>query len=667
MIQIAFCDDDQTVLDQLSALLEKYRAQRCVQIQCTAFHSPLDLLAEIEKGTRYDILFLDVIMPAENGITAAKEIRQYDNVVKIIFLTSSAEFAVESYVVGAYFYQIKPIWEDSFFRLTDSVIAECRRADQRSLILRCKTGISRIDLDQLLYCEVLGRTLLFHLVDGTVLESTGSMDELARQLTPHESFLRTHRSFLPEHLHPRRYSDNPCADPHSARQVRGDPAAVSGICLPPKAGDDMSTPFADALSLCNLASVGIFGIVLSAAFCELEWTRQRKFLLVVSTVLMLALQGVVSLRWSTSFARYLYPVITHLPLVILLVAMTRKALWSLIAVLTAYLCCQLRRWAALLVIALFPTGGTALQDATELVVTLPLLLALVHWIAPSVRALSHSSLKLQLQFGVIPLLSYVFDYFTRIYTDLLSSGNQAAVEFMPFVCSLAYLAFVLQTTQEQKRRSQLEQTQNSLNLQVAQAVREIDALRESQRKASTYRHDLRHHLQYISACIENGRAEAAQEYIHSVCAEIEASKVNVYCENEAANLILSAFATRAQNSGIDFRVHAAIPLVLPLPDSDLCVLLSNALENALHAGQRQREAGKPAVVETTAYQKDGRLFLQIANSCSFPVQFRAEGIPTTSQPGHGLGVRSICAIVEQYGGMYSFSQQQNQFVLRISL
>lgn len=136
MIQSAFCDDDQTVLDQLSALLEKYRAQRCVQIQCTVFHSPLDLLAEIEKGTRYDILFLDVIMPAENGITAAKEIRQYDNVVKIIFLTSSAEFAVESYVVGAYFYQLKPIWEDSFSRLMDSVIASCG-AGPHCWSLRC--------------------------------------------------------------------------------------------------------------------------------------------------------------------------------------------------------------------------------------------------------------------------------------------------------------------------------------------------------------------------------------------------------------------------------------------------------------------------------------------------------------------------------------------------
>ena len=196
MIQIAFCDDDQTVLDQLSALLEKYRAQRCVQIQCTAFHSPLDLLAEIEKGTRYDILFLDVIMPAENGITAAKEIRQHDNVVKIIFLTSSAEFAVESYVVGAYFYQLKPIWKDSFFRLTDAVLAECRKRTQHSLILRCKSGVTRITLDSLEYCEVQGRTLVFHLLDGTVIESSGSMDELARQLADYPGFLRPHRSYL---------------------------------------------------------------------------------------------------------------------------------------------------------------------------------------------------------------------------------------------------------------------------------------------------------------------------------------------------------------------------------------------------------------------------------------------------------------------------------------
>lgn len=135
-------------------------------------------------------------MPAEDGITAAKEIRQYDKTVHIIFLTSSTEFAVESYVVGAYFYLLKPIWEDSFFPLMDSVMAACRRAEQRSLVLRCKSGISRIELEKLLYCEVLNRTLVFHLTDGRILESTGSMDELARKLAEYPCFLRPHRSFL---------------------------------------------------------------------------------------------------------------------------------------------------------------------------------------------------------------------------------------------------------------------------------------------------------------------------------------------------------------------------------------------------------------------------------------------------------------------------------------
>ena len=150
MTRLAFCDDDPNIHDQLTALLEKYRTQRKADLECTAFRSPLDLLAAIESGARYDILLLDVLMPAEDGITAAKEIRQYDKTVHIIFLTSSTEFAVESYVVGAYFYLLKPIWEDSFFPLMDSVMAACRRAEPRSLVLRCKSGISRIELEKLL-------------------------------------------------------------------------------------------------------------------------------------------------------------------------------------------------------------------------------------------------------------------------------------------------------------------------------------------------------------------------------------------------------------------------------------------------------------------------------------------------------------------------------------
>ena len=137
MTRIAFCDDDAALLHQMQDFLEQYRTLRGVQLELATYTKPVELLADIEAGVRFDVLFL----------------------VQIIFVTSSSEFAVQSYVVGAYYYQLKPIWKDSFFRLTDAVLAECRKRTQHSLILRCKSGVTRITLDSLEYCEVQGRTL----------------------------------------------------------------------------------------------------------------------------------------------------------------------------------------------------------------------------------------------------------------------------------------------------------------------------------------------------------------------------------------------------------------------------------------------------------------------------------------------------------------------------
>lgn len=196
MAKIAFCDDDVSVLAEMQRLMEQYCAERDCKIEYNIFNHPFDLVAEIEKGNRYDILFMDVLMPGENGIEAATEIRKYDKNVKIIFVTSSSEFAVQSYVIGAYYYQLKPIWAESFFRLLDSVLAACKKEAETSLILRCKSGITRIDIKALEYCEVIHRTLIFHLNTGKVLESAGSMDELVKQLSTYPFFHRPHCSYL---------------------------------------------------------------------------------------------------------------------------------------------------------------------------------------------------------------------------------------------------------------------------------------------------------------------------------------------------------------------------------------------------------------------------------------------------------------------------------------
>lgn len=420
-----------------------------------------------------------------------------------------------------------------------------------------------------------------------------------------------------------------------------------------------------SIHLVNLASVGVFGIILSAAFCDIYWTRKKYLIMAVSMAMVFMFQGIIYFYINSEIVAYLYPLITHIPLAAVLCVLSSKCLWPVISVLTAYLCCQIRRWLALLITAVF-SGGLTMQYSAELALTLPVLLILLRYIAPSVRSMSYFTPLVQCQFGLAPALYYGFDYLTRIYTSLLLEGALVAVEFMPFVCSVAYLAFAVYTAAQGRIRSRLEQTQAILNLQVEQAVREIEALRESQEKTSAYRHDMRHHMQYLSSCIENGRLDQAKGYIQEVASRIEADKVTVFCENEAANLIFSAFARRAGDAGIPFLVSAAIPALIHVAESDLCVLLSNALENALHACQKQREKGLPAVIEVSVYEQNATLFLQIINSCDADVAFSRE-VPVTDVPGHGIGVRSICAIVEQYEGIHTFAVKDGRFILRASL
>ena len=417
-----------------------------------------------------------------------------------------------------------------------------------------------------------------------------------------------------------------------------------------------------ALMLANNLSVGVFGMVLSAAFCGALDTPRERRRAAVGLAALLALQGSAYGLLGGRLLEDLYPLVVHVPLTLLLCALTRKRLWPLACVLLAYLCCQLRHWLGLF-ITLLLRGDDLTLEAAKLAVTLPVLLLLLRFVAPTVRAFGAYPSRIQWRLCLIPAVYYVFDYMVTVYTDLLYRGIPAVLEFMPFVCCAAYLIFLLRASAQDRERFQMEQVQNSLNIQVSQSLREIAALRESQERASTYRHDLRHHLQYLSACMENGQLSQAQDYIHGICAEIEAQKVQAYCENETANLILSTFAGRCAREGVSMEVQAVLPPFLAVSNSDLCVLLSNALENAQNAC---RELTGERIIQVQAYEKGQKLFLQITNPCPEGVAF-AHGIPVTDRPGHGMGVRSICAIVERYGGIHSFSVQDGRFILRLSL
>lgn len=421
------------------------------------------------------------------------------------------------------------------------------------------------------------------------------------------------------------------------------------------------------ISLLNDAAVSIFGGLLSASFCDALRTRRNRRIFWLGMALMLIPQGAVYLLWDAELRRQIYPLILHLPLLILLCNLTGKRLWPAISILSAYLFCQMRRWLALLAAAVLP-GEELTQNLAELAFTLPLLLVLLRFTAPAVRQLMEHPVKTQCQFGFIPVLYYGFDYLTRIYTDLLSSGSMVVVEFMPTVCCAAYLIFLLYNSAEERKRNLFQQMQDNLKQQMNRAAQEISELRKSQDQASRYRHDLRHHLQYLLSCIENGQTERAEHYISGICEEIETQQVQRYCENETVNLILSAFAKRAEKAEIKLDVRGALPNLIAVSDNDLCVILSNALENALYACLPITAAGTDCTisVEFRFHAQNGRLFLQVINPCREEVRFE-KGIPVSDRPGHGIGVQSIRALVERYSGGCTFLTENGQFILRVFL
>ena len=419
------------------------------------------------------------------------------------------------------------------------------------------------------------------------------------------------------------------------------------------------------IALLNGMSVSIFGSVLSASFCDILTTRKKKGIFICGLAAILMLQGRFFSFLDAKQMQQFYPFIMHLPLGIMLYCMSGRLLWTLISILLAYLCCQLRLWIALLGTMLL-AGNAQTQELLEVIITLPIMGFLLHFASPVIKLHGKCPAKSQWQFGIIPALYYLFDYVTNVYTDLLSSGTPIAVEFMPFVCCVAYLVFLLYNSEEERKRNQLEQVQKCLDVQLNQAVGEINALRESQVLAGRYRHDLRHHLQYISACIEDGQIQKVQPYIAGICKEIEGQKVERYCENETANLILSSFVERTRKDGVAMHVSGILPEHIKISDMDLCVLLSNALENALYTCRNLMAEGKECIIDVQFYEKDNKLFLQIINPCGKSIRFE-NGIPVSNKPGHGIGVQSICAIAKRYQGIYDFQVKDGQFILRVSL
>lgn len=194
MLKIAVCDDSRELLEKVEKDLLEYESARITPVTVHTYSNAMELLDGLKK-TDYDILILDIIMPGFTGMQAAHEIRKFNEEIKIIFLTSSKEFAIESYSVGAYYYLLKPVLKEKLFSVLDKVVSEIT-SKQESCVIYTHMGIVNIPFAKIECLEVYNKHLVFHLSDGSTKETRGALTDYENVFLERKEFLKIHRSYI---------------------------------------------------------------------------------------------------------------------------------------------------------------------------------------------------------------------------------------------------------------------------------------------------------------------------------------------------------------------------------------------------------------------------------------------------------------------------------------
>lgn len=185
-INAAIVDDMASECEILRCLLQQYEAEQRHPIQIKEFHSGKELLCDYIPSS-YDVVFMDIFLNQENGVDCALKLRQLDESVNLIFLTTSSEFAVKSYDVRAVDYIVKPATMEKLVR----ALRYCKIAgfqDEPCITVTTRQQPLDIALDCILYADFQNRTACIHLKDCLVPVS-GSFTELSGQLTVYPQFM----------------------------------------------------------------------------------------------------------------------------------------------------------------------------------------------------------------------------------------------------------------------------------------------------------------------------------------------------------------------------------------------------------------------------------------------------------------------------------------------
>ena len=405
-----------------------------------------------------------------------------------------------------------------------------------------------------------------------------------------------------------------------------------------------------------------FGITLSAAFAGIRWSKRNALIMIALYVFTGSLQIGMGAVLRPEKVWQLYPLIVHLPVILVLRFVYHKPTVAAMAItFTAYLCCQPAKWFGVLIDEF--TRSEALAYVARIAALLFVGYVAVRQLSSCLFNIFSKDRRSVIIFGIVPTVYYIFDYATVVYTDLWMSNDRVVMEFMPFFLAVVYVIFCFVYYQEYEQKADALRKEQIIRITMEQQAKEITAVKQSEQEIRLLRHDMRLLLSSLAVSIENGETEKAQEIIAAYNARIDGTRLERFCNVETLNYILTDYAAKFRKENISFTFDIKLE-TLSVDEMLFCPILSNALDNAFNA--QKLLAPQKRNVRVMLKYSGNKLLLSVKNAVGHQVAF-VNGLPVSGKKGHGYGTQSIRYMTERLGGNCQFSQQGDTFVLRVVL
>jgi sensor histidine kinase regulating citrate/malate metabolism len=202
------------------------------------------------------------------------------------------------------------------------------------------------------------------------------------------------------------------------------------------------------------------------------------------------------------------------------------------------------------------------------------------------------------------------------------------------------------------------------NKQIGMQKEYYTSLSRQMNEIREIKHDIKHFIGTMTQLAKEGNFERLRTFLIEYDERSQMDQLPVFCEHIIGNSIIGYYYLRAKEYGILFESKCYIPAQTIMSDSDLCIVLGNALDNAVCACNQIETTG-PKYVSIEISEMKGQRLIQVANSYQGDL-ITEDGryVSTKGGNSHGFGIQNITKVIEAYGGFVKIETKENVFTLR---